>query len=194
MYSDGYTVVYPASNRALFGRVRGNGALVSEYGLDEPPLAWRFPARNRIIAGLCDAAVVVEAGERSGALITANHALEAGRDVWAVPGPLGAPECRGSNRLIADGAGVLWDVDEFLGAVSPGSARIHRSDSAVPAGLPGTEATVLGGVGFEPTAVDEVAARSGAEMRELLPALALLELKGYVRRDPGGAFARRVVP
>jgi DNA processing protein len=189
----GIDIVYPASNRALFERVRGNGALVSEYCLGEPPLAWRFPARNRVISGLCEATVVVEAPERSGALITANHALEAGRDVWAVPGTLGAPQCRGSNKLIADGAELLWDVDEFLEAVGTEATDPAEREpvAAVPTELPETEASALGGVGFEPTAVDVVAARSGVEMHKLLPALALLELKGYVRRDPGGAFLRR---
>lgn len=196
----GIDVVYPKRNRGLFGRVRRSGAIVSEYYLEEAPLAWRFPARNRIIAGLADVLVVVEAPEKSGALITARHALDAGRDVWAVPGPAGVPECRGSNRLLADGAGVLWDVDEFVEAVVPedapgvvpGSARDERlfADEA-PAELPAGEARVLTGVGFGPTGVDEVAARSGVEMRELLAALAMLELKGYVGRDAGGSYVRR---
>jgi DNA processing protein len=193
----GIDVVYPRNNRRLFEGVRGNGAVVSEYYLGEAPLAWRFPARNRIIAGLCDAVVVVEAPQKSGALITARHALECGRDVWAVPGPLGAPECRGSNKLLADGAGVLWDVSEFVdayaqGAVGYAASCFSPSDSLVPAGLPETEAAVLSSVGFEPTEVDVVAGRSGVGMRELLPALTLLELKGYVTRDSGGAFVRRV--
>jgi DNA processing protein len=189
----GIDVVYPRSNRSLFEGVRGNGALVSEYYLGEAPLAWRFPARNRIIAGLCDAVVVVEAPQKSGALITARHALECGREVWAVPGPLGAPECRGSNRLLADGAGVLWDVPEFVDAYAQGNVGAVASVGmpTVPDGLPETEATVLSGVGFEPTQVDVVAERSGVEMRQLLPALTLLELKGYVARDPVGAFVRR---
>jgi DNA processing protein len=188
----GIDIVYPRSNRGLFGGVRGNGALVSEYYLVEAPLAWRFPARNRVIAGLCDAVVVVEAPQKSGALITARHALECGRDVWAVPGPLGAPECQGSNRLLADGAGVLWDVPEFVDAYAQGAiGPVPPGDSLVPAGLPETEATVLSGVGFEPTQVDVVAGRSGIEMRQLLSALTLLELKGYVARDPDGAFVRR---
>jgi len=196
----GIDVVYPISNRSLFDRVRKNGAILSEHYLGEAPLAWRFPARNRIIAGLCDAVVVVEAGERSGALITAGHALESGRDVWAVPGPPGVPECRGSNRLLADGAGVLWDVPEFVAAYAPDAASepAQSSPSAgappVPAELPEAEAAVLFGVGFEPTPVDLVAARSGVEMRKLLAALALLELKGYVIRDPDGAFVRRGRP
>jgi DNA processing protein len=150
----GIDVVYPRENRELFGRVREGGALVSEYVLGEAPLAWRFPARNRIIAGLSDAVVVVEAPEKSGALITARHAVDAGRDVWAVPGPRGAPECRGSNRLLADGAGVLWDVDEFLDAVcGPAKAPGPTRDKEVvpvlpdlPDGLPEREAEVLRGL------------------------------------------------
>lgn len=192
----GIDVVYPRSNRRLFGRVRESGALVSEYHLGEAPLAWRFPARNRIIAGLCGAVVVVEAAEKSGALITARHALDAGGDVWAVPGPLGLSECRGSNRLLADGAGCVWDVAEFVEAIAPepeGGAALEEAslDDALPAGLPPGEAAALAGVGFEPTEVDSVAGRSGLPMQDLLSALVLLELKGYVHRDGNGAFVRR---
>ena len=197
----GIDVVYPKSNRRLFGRVREAGAIVSEYPLGEPPLQWRFPARNRIIAGLARAVVVVEAAEKSGALITARHAYEAGRDVWAVPGPINFAECRGSNALLADGAGVLWDVDRFLDAVAPKEAEpqkliIAQKESpaaAVPPELPEVEAAALAGVSFEPSGVDVVARRvagSGLGMRELLSALSLLELKGYVARDATGAFTR----
>jgi DNA processing protein len=191
----GVDIVYPRSNARLFDRVKKNGAILSEYYLGEAPLAWRFPARNRIIAGLCEAVVVVEAPQKSGALITAHHGLECGRDVWAVPGPPTAPECRGSNRLLADGAGVLWDIEEFVDAYAAGIVEPAMGDAAPPpAGLPEIEAAVLSGVGFEPTEVDAVAGRCGVEMRELLPALALLELKGYVARNPGGAFVRRPLP
>ena len=197
----GIDVVYPKSNRGLFGRVEEGGAVISEYYLGEAPLAWRFPARNRVIAGLSDVVVVVEAAEKSGALITARHALDAGRDVWAVPGPIGFPECRGSNALLSDGAGVLWDVECFVEAVIPEPAphklavaqHTDAGTTPVPAGLPESEAAALAGVGFEPTGVDVVARRvagSGVGMRELLSALALLELKGYVTRDAGGAFVR----
>ena len=195
--------VYPRSNRKLFGLVREAGGLVSEYGLGEPPLRWRFPARNRVISGLSACVVVVEAPERSGSLITARHATDAGRDVWAVPGPVGFGECRGSNKLLADGAGVLWDIEEFVDSVAPqldGPARLTAADGgsetedpSVALGLPESERAALMGVGFEPTAVDTVAGRSGMGMRELLSALALLELKGYVRRDAGGSFVRSPV-
>ncbi|CAA9430895.1 Rossmann fold nucleotide-binding protein Smf possibly involved in DNA uptake [uncultured Rubrobacteraceae bacterium] len=199
----GIDIVYPRSNRLLFGRVKSGGGIISEYYLGEAPLQWRFPARNRIIAGLSDVVVVVEAPEKSGALITARHALEAGRDVWAVPGPFAFAECRGSNALLADGAGVLWDLDRFVEIVAP-EAALQRLPVAqdvaygaeqVPAELPEKEAAALAGVGFEPAGVDVVARRvadfaGGVEMRDLLSALALLELKGYVTRDASGAFVR----
>ena len=191
----GIDVVYPRNNRALFDAVRRHGALVSEYYLGEAPLAWRFPARNRIIAGLAATLVVVEAPEQSGALITARHGLDAGRDVWAVPGPPGVRECRGSNGLLADGAGVLWDIPEFVEYVAPRGAAVSAAPvPTVPAGLPDTEAAVLSGVGLEPRGVDAVARLSGVEMPEVLPALALLELKGFVRRDGVGAYVRRALP
>ena len=190
------SVVYPRENKGLFPRVREAGALVSEYYLGEAPLAWRFPARNRIIAGLADAVVVVEAPEKSGALITARHAVDAGRDVWAVPGPRGAPECRGSNKLLADGAGVLWDIPEFLEAVcgaepSPGPQEVGPVPPEPPGGLPAREAEVLRGVDYRSAGADVVAGRTGVEMRAVLSALALLELKGYVARDAAGNFVRR---
>jgi DNA processing protein len=192
----GIDVIYPKSNRRLFERVAEAGAVISEYYLGEPPLQWHFPARNRVISGLSDAVVVVEAAEKSGALITARHALEAGRDVWAVPGPIGFAECQGSNALLADGAGVLWDIDLFADAVAPepASQKLAVAEASqethVPTELPEPEAAVLMSVGFKPTEVDVIAGRSGIGMRELLPALALLELKGYVTRDAGGAFVR----
>ena len=193
--------VYPRSNRELFGLVREAGGIISEYGLGEPPLRWRFPARNRVISGLSGCVVVVEAPEKSGSLITARHATDAGRDVWALPGPVGFDECRGSNKLLADGAGVLWDVDEFVDSVAPPAEEplgptmdeaVATEDSSA-AGLPEHERAALMGVGFEPTGVDAIAGRSGIGVRELLSALALLELKGYVRRDAGGSFVRSPV-
>ncbi len=188
----GIDVVYPKRNRVLFERVERGGGIVSEYFLGEAPLAWRFPARNRIIAGLADHIVIVEAPERSGALITARHALEAGRDVWAVPGPLGAEECRGSNKLLADGAGVVWDIEEFAEMVAPASEPANcQPELPSVAGLPDEEARALAGVGFEAVEVDALAQRCGLDMPRLLAALALLELKGYVARDSAGRFARR---
>ena len=119
----GIDVVYPAENEWLYRDIAASGALVSEYPPGAAAEGWHFPVRNRIISGLSLAAVVVEAPEKSGALITANTALEQGRDVFAVPGPIDAPMSRGCNRLIADGAAALitdsWDVLREYEAMYP---------------------------------------------------------------------------
>jgi DNA processing protein len=192
----GIDVVYPKKNRSLFESVKRSGAVVSEYYLGEAPLQWRFPARNRVISGLSETVVIVEATDKSGALITARHGLEAGRDVWTVPGPIGVSECRGSNRLLADGAGVLYDVAEFVETVAPvepGFATLEVGFDTSVSGdnLPEVEDRTLRGLGFEPSGVDEISRHSGVGMSELLPALSMLELKGYVLRDSAGAFVRR---
>ena len=111
----GIDVVYPRGNEQLYKDIIASGALVSEYPPGTPPMSQHFPIRNRIISGLCLATVVVEAPERSGALITARTALEQGRDVFAVPGAINAPESRGCNRLIAEGeAALLTDSRSML--------------------------------------------------------------------------------
>ena len=119
----GIDVVYPAGNEWLYRDIAASGALVSEYPPGSAAEAWHFPARNRIISGLSLATIVVEAPEKSGALITANTALEQGRDVFAVPGPIDAPMSRGCNRLVADGAAALitdsWDVLREYEAMYP---------------------------------------------------------------------------
>lgn len=114
----GVDKVYPAGNRELFQALTETGALLSEYPLGFPARNWTFPRRNRIIAALSSPLVVVEAPLKSGAMITARLSLEAGRDVWAVPGRMTETVCRGSNLLIADGAHPLVDVDEFLRLVA----------------------------------------------------------------------------
>jgi DNA processing protein len=113
-----------------------------------------------------------------------------------VPGPLGVLECQGSNRLLADGASVLWDIPEFVEAYAQGAEALidtaaPSGEQPVPASLPELEAAVLSGVGLEPTEVDAISGRSGLETHKVLSALALLELKGYVARGPGGLFVRR---
>ena len=120
---NGIDVVYPAENAWLYRDIAASGALISEYPPGTAAEAWHFPVRNRIISGLSLATIVVEAPEKSGALITANTALEQGRDVFAVPGPIDAPLSRGCNRLIADGAAGLitdsWDVLREYEAIYP---------------------------------------------------------------------------
>ncbi len=114
VFGTGVDVVYPRGHQGLYERILGGGgALVSEYPMGTPPRPWRFPERNRIIAGLSDRLVVVEAPLRSGAMSTARYALEYGREVWAVPGRISDAVCAGSNRLLFDGAHPLVSVSEF---------------------------------------------------------------------------------
>ena len=129
----GADVVYPAANRRLYEDIAATGVLLSEYPPGTEPLPGHFPVRNRIISGLCLGTVVIEAPERSGALITAGTALEQGRDVFAVPGPIDAPASVGCNRLIRDGAGLAasgWDILSVYHSRFP--HRLHPAQMTVP--------------------------------------------------------------
>ena len=120
----GVDVVYPRENKALFNQVVKNGCLISEYPPGTKGMPWHFPARNRIISGISNGILVVEAPEKSGALITANHALEQGREVFAVPGNIDVPNCAGSNALLQDRAIPVfsgWDVVKEYAAMWPGT-------------------------------------------------------------------------
>ncbi len=127
----GADVVYPPSNRALFRDVEQYGCILSEFAPGTQPVRWNFPKRNRIISGLCNGVLVVEAPEGSGALITANHALDQGRDVFVVPGNIDQPGFVGSHRLLRDGATLVssgWDILSEYAALYPD--KIHRADAA----------------------------------------------------------------
>ena len=193
--SDGHTVavlgsglgrVQPMTNAGLARELlRAGGLLMSEYPLYSAATPYRFPERNRLISGLAGVVVVVEAGERSGSLITARCALEQGREVLAVPGPISRPTSRGVHRLIKEGAGVadsVQDVFDALGAV--------RVPAAAAAPLTEDAEAVLGCFRDAVTTVDELAACSGLEPARLLAGLAELELAGIVDRA-GAEYIRR---
>lgn len=129
----GVDVVYPQSNRALFAELERRGCLLSEYPPETPPMRWNFPKRNRIISGISDGVLVVEAPERSGALITARQASEQGRDVFVVPGNIDVSSCAGSNGLLRDGAQAVttgWDIMSEYEAVYPD--KVRRFDGVLP--------------------------------------------------------------
>jgi len=181
---NGVDRIYPPEHRLLGERIIANGALISDYAPGTPPDGPNFPPRNRIISGLSQAVVVVEAGERSGALITAQFAAEQGRDVYAVPGTITAPQSRGTNRLIQQGARPLLDVNEVLEALNLTLVNEHRAArKAVPADP--TEAKILSLLDSEPRHVDEVGNLSGLPIEQVSAALALMELKGMVRQVGG---------
>jgi DNA processing protein len=170
---------YPRSHTALARRVCATGLLVSEYPPGVEPAPWRFPARNRIIAGLCLATVVVEARERSGALITADFALELGRDVFAVPGEITAARSVGTNSLLRQGAAPLLGVDDVLDAVGVERAESPRVHVSSPA------ARVLELLTEGACGADELARACGWPSARVAAVLLELELAGVVSAMDG---------
>jgi len=176
--------IYPPEHRGLAKRIIANGALISDYPLGTLPEAYNFPPRNRIISGLSMATVVVEAGLRSGALITADFAIEQGRDVFAVPGHVTAPQSKGPNRLIRDGAHPLLDPKDILEVLEMTMITEHRAARSV---LPANalEAQLFDILDLEPVHVDEIRARSDIPIEQVTSTLAIMELKGMVRQVGG---------
>jgi DNA processing protein len=177
----GVDIAYPRTNRRAFERIRERGLLLSEYPPGTRPAPWRFPARNRLIAALSDAVVVVEARASSGALITADHALDLGRDVLAVPGSPGIAGAAGANGLLKAGAGLIEGPDDlcaWLGLDPPVPATASE-----PKGEP---ARVLSALADQPAAPDELAVRLGLPASTIASALTRLELDGRVVRDESG--------
>lgn len=173
---------YPPSHRRLFRDIVERGLVVSEFRPGTPPLPHHFPRRNRILAALSSAVVVVEAGVRSGSLITVDHALDLGRDVWAVPGPIDLAACRGSNRLLSEGARPLLHVDDFVRELT----GRERPPVSTPDGLGGQ---VLAALIDAPLDAGELARRMGLPVADVLGLLTELELRGAVRRMPGMRFS-----
>ena len=176
--------MHPRRNIALAERMMATGAVLSEYFPGTTPAPWRFPARNRIVAGLADAVVVVEAAARSGALITADFAMEHGTPVLAVPGWPGAEMSAGCNALIRAGAALCECVDDVVNEV-PHAA--WAASTMAPARDASTEA-VLRVVAREACGADEIAQRAGMDAAAVAMALVALEIDGAVCREPGGVF------
>jgi DNA processing protein len=180
----GIDLVYPPEHRQLAQEIIAHGALVSDYPLGTKPEGRNFPPRNRIISGLSLGALVIEAGMRSGALITADFAAEQGRDVFAVPGSILARGCVGTNRLIRDGAGVILSAEDILEELNLTMvAEQAEARQVLPADE--TEAALLGHLSGEPTHVDELQQRMGLPIAQVTSTLALMELKGMVRQVGG---------
>jgi DNA processing protein len=181
----GVDVMYPPEHASLARDMQQRGAVASELVPGTPPLPHLFPQRNRIISGLSRAVVVIEAGEKSGSLITARSALEQGRDVLAVPGNVLSGRNRGAHALLRDGAKIVESADDILeelGMTSAGRKQVaprsrERADPIL--------ACLTAG---EPSDLDEIAERSGLTTARLLPRLFELELQGAVARIGGGRF------
>ena len=217
---NGLDVVYPPENQYLNEDVAAAGALISEYPPGTPPEAKHFPVRNRIMSGLCLGTLVVEAPARSGALITAGTALEQGRDVFAVPGPIDAPASVGCNRLIRDGAGLVTDAWDILGEYEPRfpdklrregaketpavlgyQARQKTEPKPVPPSvslshndysLTDDQICLLRALTEEPMLVDDLIELTDIPTRRVLSALTVLEIEHLVTQHSGKRYARAV--
>ena len=186
----GLDITYPARHRALALRVAAQGALLSEYAPGTPPLREHFPQRNRLIAGLTRGTLVVEAALRSGSLITARLANEAGREVWAVPGSVHAAQSHGCHALIKQGATLVESAQDVLDDLqSPGFRQAALPLQTAP------DATLtdplLAALGEDPVTLDALLARTGESVATLSARLLELELAGAVARLPGGLYQRR---
>ncbi len=177
----GIDLVYPERHDALARRIADHGALISEFPPGTRPTPQLFPVRNRLISGLARGVLVVEAGIKSGALITVDYALEQGRDVFAVPGPIFSPRSEGTNHLIRNGAGLVTCAGDILEALDMSAAA---SQQEVRAALPDdpVEAAVLALVGYEPLHIDDLQRRTSMPVHEVSATLTVLELKGFVRQ------------
>lgn len=181
----GLDKVYPAANRDLAHALAQQGALISEFPLGTPPLAANFPRRNRLISGMSLGCLVVEASLQSGSLITARLALEQGRDVFAIPGSIHAPQSKGCHALLKQGAKLVetaQDILEELGGLLVSPAQGANSE--------GPDSALLEHLGFDPVDVDTLSVRCGLTIAELSAMLLTLELNGRICVLPGGLYQR----
>ncbi len=191
----GPDLAHPPSHRRLFGRILKHGLIVSEFLPGESPLPHHFPRRNRLIAALSRAVVVVEAAKRSGALITVEHALDIGRDVFAVPGPVGRPQSVGVHTLIREGAGLVTSAGDVLAGVGLEEAPFgaNTDKQKIPPGLDAPQRAMWDVLEFDADHIDALARRAGLDVATASAALSLMEVRGWVRRAPGLRFSRSSV-
>ena len=186
--------IYPTQHAGLAERIRGQGALVSEFPPGTPPLRANFPRRNRVISGLSSGIVVVEAARQSGSLSTARHALRQGRPVFARPGPVGHSLSGGCHELIRAGARLVEKPSQVLSqlGIPHKNERVarRRDRRAAAAAMDKGYEMLLDALGFEPATVDVLAFRTGLTAESIASMLLVLELQGHVASYPGGRFGR----
>jgi DNA processing protein len=181
---NGVDVIYPPEHRKLASEISRQGALISDYPLGTQPDGVNFPPRNRIISGLSLATVVVEAGEKSGALITAEFAVEQGRDVFAVPGSILAAQSQGTNQLIEQGARPLLRMSEILEALKLEQIP-EKQQARKLAPMTGDEKKLLTHLSSEPVHIDQLCEMTGLPITDVSATLTMMELKGFVSQVGG---------
>jgi len=188
---NGLGSVYPAKHQGLAAQVAGQGAVISEFPIGTGPQAQNFPLRNRIVSGLCQGTIVIEAAERSGASITANLALEQGREVFALPGAPDSAFCRGTNRMIQQGrAKLVLDIEDVFDELQPGLNLAPAPEAAAPSrnDLSLEENRVLSVLEPGPLHQDQLAQRLGLPIPQLLGLLTSLQMKDILVGRSGGLF------
>ncbi|MDD5038026.1 MAG: DNA-processing protein DprA, partial [Dehalococcoidales bacterium] len=181
VFGCGLDTVYPSENANLARRIMQQGALISEYPLGTKPKAENFPRRNRIMSGLSLGVLVIEAGETSGAIITAHLALEQDREVFAIPGSILSPASKGTNKLIQEGAKLVRDSTDILEELNlTAVARQIEMKELIPTS--DTESLLLKQLGAEPTYIDQVCRSSGLPIATVSSTLAMMELKGLIKQ------------
>jgi DNA processing protein len=187
--------IYPSEHQGLSKAIAADGAVISEYEPDAKPRGGMFPQRNRLIAGLSLATLVVEAPDRSGALITANQAMEQNREVLALPGPVTSRASRGCNQLIRDGAKLVQTVDDILEELGPVKSPV-KTESGYEVRNPSeltlneVEQKVLSAIGESGTLIDQVIAASGLPAQRVIAVISVLEMRRLVRRLSGQYVSR----
>lgn len=190
----GVDVAYPWEHKGMYEKIIAHGAVLSEHPLGTPPLPQHFPVRNRLISGLSLGVIVVEATEKSGSLITANWAIEQGREVFAVPGQAGSSLSRGTHQLIRQGAKLVEEVPDILEEIAPqllGQARaVERAPSpSLPPDVQPETKKIFELVQKSPLQIDDVIQSSGLSPAKVSEVLLDLEIKGYLRQLPGKRFS-----
>ncbi|NML42752.1 DNA-protecting protein DprA [Ramlibacter sp. G-1-2-2] len=179
--------VYPRQHHELAHRIADSGTLLSEYPLGTPPRQDNFPRRNRLIAGLSQGTLVVEAALQSGSLITARMAVEQGKEVFAIPGSIHSPQARGCHALLREGAKLVESAQDVLEELRLAPRTPAAAMAEAPEGEPDP---LLEAMGFDPVTLDALIARTGIPAPKLQAQLLELELAGHVARLPGGLFQR----
>ncbi|MEN2776561.1 DNA-processing protein DprA [Acetivibrio clariflavus] len=191
----GLDIVYPYENKKLMQGIIENGACISEYLPGTKPLAGNFPARNRIISGMSMGVIVIEAGEKSGSLITANFALEQGREVFALPGNVNSINSTGTNKLIKEGAkmvtsldDILEEIDAYFNESNYGSFTKKLKDDKLLKGLDEDEIKIVECLKLEPAHIDDIAVKTGLNIKVVNAVIVMLELKGIVQQLTGKIY------